>query len=77
MLTLEKSNFIDSDTLLIISLISLTISICLIVWIYNINKNTNKIKKIMFGILYLKVKELKEKGEEITLQSIYEKGESL
>ncbi len=31
----------------------------------------------MFGILYLKVKELKDKGEEITLQSIYEKGESL
>lgn len=67
----------DSDTLLIISLISLTISICLIVWIYNINSNTKKIKKIMFGILYLKVKELKDKGEEISVQSIYEKGEQL
>lgn len=67
----------DSDTLLIISLISLTISICLIVWIYNINSNTKKIKKIMFGILYLKVKELKDKGEEISVQSIYEKGELL
>ena len=67
----------DSDTLLIISLISLTISICLIVWIYNINSNTKKIKKILFGILYLKVKELKDKGEEISVQSIYEKGELL
>ena len=67
----------ENESLIIISLISLTISICLIFWLYNINRNTKKIKKIMFGILYLKVKELKDKGEEITLQSIYEKGESL
>ena len=49
-----------SDTLLIISLISLAIAILLIIWIYNINSNTKKLKKIMFGILYLKVKELKD-----------------
>ena len=67
----------DNDILLIISLISLIISICLIVWIYNINSNTKKIKKIIFGILYLKVKELKDKGEEISVQSIYEKGDFL
>jgi len=66
-----------SDTLLIISLISLIIAILLIIWIYNINSNTKKLKKIMFGILYLKVKELKDKGEEINIQSIYEKGELL
>jgi hypothetical protein len=66
-----------SDTLLIISLISLAIAILLIIWIYNINSNTKKLKKIMFGILYLKVKELKDKGEEINIQSIYEKGELL
>ena len=66
-----------SDTLLIISLISLLVVILLIVWIYNINNNTKKIKKIMFGILYLKVKELKDKGEEINIQSIYEKGDLL
>jgi hypothetical protein len=66
-----------SDTLLIISLISLVIAILLIIWIYNINSNTKKLKKIMFGILYLKVKELKDKGEEINIQSIYEKGELL
>ena len=45
--------------------------------IYNINSNTKKIKKILFGILYLNVKELKDKGEEINIQSIYEKGELL
>ena len=66
-----------SGTLLIISLISLVIAILLIIWIYNINSNTKKLKKIMFGILYLKVKELKDKGEEINIQSIYEKGELL
>lgn len=67
----------DNDILVFISIITLVISICLIVWISNINSNTKKIKKLMFGMLYLKIKELKEKGEEIDIKAIYEKGEYL
>jgi hypothetical protein len=67
----------DNDILVFISIITLIISICLIVWISNINSNTKKIKKLIFGMLYLKIKELKEKGEEIDIKTIYEKGEYL
>jgi hypothetical protein len=77
-----------SNIIFVCSLIVIAITIFVIVWIYNIQSDTHKIKKMLFGLLYLKVKELKQRGEAFDIESIdkeiskdlkkiYEKGNSL
>jgi hypothetical protein len=41
------------------------------------NQNIKKLKKLVFALLYLKQKEMKEKGVDIELKDLYEKGEDL
>jgi len=62
-----------SNIIFICSLIVIAVSIFVIAWIYNIQSDTHKIKKILYGLLYLKVKELKDKGEDFDLKSIDKK----
>jgi len=59
-----------SNIIFFSSLIVIAITILVIAWIYNIQSDTHKIKKMLFGLLYLKVKELKDRGEDFDLESI-------
>jgi signal transduction histidine kinase len=53
------------------------VAILLVLWIYQMNQNIKKLKKLVFALLYLKQKEMKEKGVDIELKDLYEKGEDL
>ena len=53
------------------------VAILLVLWIYQMNQNIKKLKKLVFALLYLKQKEMKEKGVDIELEDLYEKGEDL
>jgi predicted PurR-regulated permease PerM len=53
------------------------VAILLVLWIYQMNQNIKKLKKLVFALLYLKQKEMKEKGVDIELKNLYEKGEDL
>jgi predicted PurR-regulated permease PerM len=53
------------------------VAILLVFWIYQMNQNIKKLKKLVFALLYLKQKEMKEKGVDIEVKDLYEKGEEL
>lgn len=53
------------------------VAVLLVLWIYQMNQNINTLKKLVFALLYLKQKEMKEKGVDIELKDLYEKGEEL
>lgn len=53
------------------------VAIVLVLWIYQMNQNIKKLSKLVFALLYLKQKEMKEKGVDIELKDLYEKGEGL
>ena len=62
-------------SLFLISGFSILISVMLIYWIYNINKNVNKVKKILYAQLMIQAKLAKKEGEEIDIESLYRTGD--
>jgi uncharacterized protein YoxC len=66
----EISVFIPAITIFIVAVL-------IVLWLYQMNQNIKKLKKLVFALLYLKQKEMKQKGVDIELKDLYEKGEEL
>ena len=66
----EIAVFIPAITIFIVAVL-------IVLWLYQMNQNIKKLKKIVFALLYLKQKEMKQKGVDIELKDLYEKGEEL
>jgi uncharacterized protein YoxC len=66
----EIAVFIPAITLFIVAIL-------IVLWLYQMNQNIKKLKKLVFALLYLKQKEMKQKGVDIELKDLYEKGEEL
>jgi uncharacterized membrane protein len=67
----------NENAFFISAVVSFIVVILLVIWIYQMNQNVKKLKKLVFALLYLKQKEMKEKGIDIELKELYEKGEHL
>jgi len=67
----------NENAFFISAIVSFIVVILLVIWIYQMNYNVKKLKKLVFALLYLKQKEMKEKGIDIELKELYEKGEHL
>ena len=52
-------------------------AVLIVLWLYQMNQNIKKLKKLVFALLYLKQKEMKQKGVDIELKDLYEKAEDL
>lgn len=66
----EIAVFIPAITIFIVAVL-------IVLWLYQMNQNIKKLKKLVFALLYLKQKEMKQKGVDIELKDLYEKGEEL
>lgn len=53
------------------------VAVLIVLWLYQMNQNIKKLKKLVFALLYLKQKEMKQKGVDIELKDLCEKGEEL
>jgi uncharacterized protein YoxC len=53
------------------------VAVLIVLWLYQMNQNIKKLKKLVFALLYLNQKEMKQKGVDIELKDLYEKGEEL
>jgi|LakMenE18May11ns_1017448.scaffolds.fasta_scaffold9405661_2 hypothetical protein len=67
----------NENAFFISAIVSFIVVILLVIWVYQMNHNIKKLKKLVFALLYLKQKEMKEKGIDIELKELYEKGEHL
>ena len=71
----------DSGLVAIIAFISgiigLWVFIAFLLWTKETASNSKKTKKLLFALLYLKIQEMKEKGIDVDIKEVYEKGESL
>lgn len=65
------------DSFMIISALSFIICLLLVYWIYNINSNVQKLKKIMYAQLMVSAKLAKKDGEIIDIEALYKKGDSI
>jgi signal transduction histidine kinase len=66
----EIAVFIPAITIFIVAVL-------IVLWLYQMNQNIKKLKKLVFALLYLKQKEMKQKGVDIELKDLYERGEEL
>ena len=66
----EIAVFIPAFTIFIVAVL-------IVLWLYQMNQNIKKLKKLVFALLYLKQKEMKQKGVDIELKDLCEKGEEL
>ena len=66
----EIAVFIPAITIFIVAVL-------IVLWLYQMNQNIKKLKKLVFALLYLKQNEMKQKGVDIELKDLYEKGEEL
>ena len=66
----EIAVFIPAITIFIVAVL-------IVLWLYQMNQNIKKLKKLVFALLYLKQKEMKEPGVDIDLKDLYEKAEDL
>jgi len=66
----EIAVFIPAITIFIVAVL-------IVLWLYQMNQNIKKLKKLVFALLYLKQKEMKQKGIDIDLKDLYEKGEEV
>ena len=66
----EIAVFIPAITIFIVAVL-------IVLWLYQMNQNIKKLKKLVFALLYLKQKEMKQKGFDIELKDLYEKGEEV